>query len=112
MPDIPVPPEAVPVESLIDYGPAIDAAIAKAEWAATRPAWDSPELVGRLIAAEVLRVVTPAIAAAERERIRRLAEQHDVFYVVAVASAGDEEHPGGVCDETRPFADLLGDTDA
>jgi hypothetical protein len=63
----------IPVESLVDYGPAIDAAIAKARTLNISPdGVDSPEMIARLIAAEVLRVATPLIAAAERDRILNL----------------------------------------
>jgi hypothetical protein len=48
-----------------------------------------------------------AVAAAEREQIAGLAEQHDVFYLVPVVSQGTPEHPGGIYDRTRPFADLI-----
>ena len=67
----PEPAPSDPVESLVDYGPAIDAGIAKAESLNISPgSVDSPELIARFIAAEVLRVATPAIAAAARKRIR------------------------------------------
>lgn len=65
-----------PVERLVDYGPAIDAAIAKAKCLNISPtSIDTPEMIGRLIAAEVLKVATPAVAAAEGKRIADGAER-------------------------------------
>lgn len=84
-------PNDIPIESRIDYGPAIDAAIAKAETLNIGPgSIDSPEMIARLIAAEVLGVATPAIAAAERARL--YAELGNDHYVIFTRDGWTTEH--------------------
>jgi hypothetical protein len=83
--------ESGTAESLTDYGPAIDAAVAKAGTLNIgRGSIDSPEIIGRLIAAEVLRVATPTIAAAERERL--YAELGNDHYVIFTEDGWTTEH--------------------
>jgi hypothetical protein len=80
-----------PAESLVYYGPAVDAAIEAAKRLNLSPgSVDSPEVIGRLIAAEVLRVAIPRAAKAERERL--YAELGNDHWVIFTEDGWTTEH--------------------
>ena len=58
------------------------------------------------LASAVLAKAAPLIAAAERDRIRRLADEVEALYMRQTASAPDF----GVTEIETPFADLIGES--